>query len=109
VNIGLEGAILMGAFFAAFGADKTNSWILGLLIGILVGMALMAILAVFAVSLRADQIVTGTALNFLAAGITGYLYVDLYGDLGTPTTSRACRASSCRSSPSRSSETRSAG
>jgi simple sugar transport system permease protein len=29
VNIGLEGAILMGAFFAALGADKTNSWILG--------------------------------------------------------------------------------
>lgn len=84
VNIGLEGAILMGAFFAALGADKTDSWILGLLIGILAGMALMAILAFFAVTLRADQIVTGTALNFLAAGITGYVYVDLYGDLGTP-------------------------
>ena len=35
-------------------------------------------------SLRADQIVSGTALNFLAVGITGYLYVDIYGDQGTP-------------------------
>ena len=34
--------------------------------------------------LRADQIVTGTALNFIALGLTGYLYVDIYGDQGTP-------------------------
>ena len=40
--------------------------------------------AVFAVSLRADQIVSGTALNLLALGITGYLYVDIYGNQGTP-------------------------
>ena len=36
------------------------------------------------VSLRADQIVSGTALNLLALGITGYLYVDIYGKQGTP-------------------------
>ena len=40
--------------------------------------------AVFAVSLRADQIVSGTAINFLALGITGFLYVKVYGDQGTP-------------------------
>jgi simple sugar transport system permease protein len=40
--------------------------------------------AIFAVSLRADQIVSGTALNFLALGITGYAYVDIYGKSGTP-------------------------
>ena len=40
--------------------------------------------AVFAVSLRADQIVSGTAINFLALGITGYLYVKIYGEEGTP-------------------------
>jgi simple sugar transport system permease protein len=40
--------------------------------------------ALFAVTLRADQIVSGTALNFLALGITGYLYVDVYGEQGTP-------------------------
>lgn len=84
VNIGLEGGILMGAFFAALGADKTSSWILGLLIGILAGCALGLIHAIFCVSLRADQIVVGTALNFIALGLTGYLYVDTYGDQGTP-------------------------
>ena len=84
VNIALEGMMLMGAFFAAYGADKTGSWVGGMLIGVLAGMALALVHAVFAVSLRADQIVSGTALNFLALGLTGYLYVDIYGDQGTP-------------------------
>jgi general nucleoside transport system permease protein len=84
VNIALEGMMLMGAFFAAYGADKTDSWVGGILIGVLAGMALAAIHAVFAVSLRSDQIVVGTGLNFLALGLTGYMYVDTYGANGTP-------------------------
>jgi general nucleoside transport system permease protein len=85
VNIGLEGMMLMGAFFGAYGADKTGSWALGILIGILSGCALGLIHAFFAIHLRADQIVGGTAINFLALGITGYLYNDIYGNNGTPT------------------------
>jgi simple sugar transport system permease protein len=84
VNIGLEGMMLMGAFFGAYGADKTGSWGLGILIGIAAGCALGLVHAVFAIHLRADQIVGGTAVNFLALGITGYLYNDLYGNNGTP-------------------------
>lgn len=84
VNIGLEGMLLMGAFFAALGADKTGSWILGIVIGVLAGMALASIHAIWAISMRADQIVSGTALNFIALGITGYLYVQIYGSQGTP-------------------------
>jgi simple sugar transport system permease protein len=84
VNIALEGMMLMGAFFGAYGADKTGSWVGGIVIGVLAGMALAAIHAVFAISLRADQIVSGTALNFVALGLTGYLYVDTYGANGTP-------------------------
>lgn len=85
VNIALEGMMLMGAFFAAFGADVTGSWFLGVLIGMAAGMALAAIHAVFAIHVRADQIVSGTALNFIALGLTGYFYVDKYGENGTPT------------------------
>jgi simple sugar transport system permease protein len=84
INIALEGMMLIGAFFGALGADKTNSWLLGVLIAIGAGALFALIHAVFAVSLRADQIVSGTALNFLAIGITGYLYVDIYGTEGTP-------------------------
>jgi simple sugar transport system permease protein len=55
-----------------------------LIIAMIAGGLLALIHAVFAVSLRADQIVSGTALNFLALGITGYAYVDIYGKNGTP-------------------------
>jgi ABC-type uncharacterized transport system permease subunit len=84
VNIGLEGMMLAGAFFGAWGADVTSSWFGGILIGLAAGGVLGLLHAVFAVSLRADQIVSGVAINFLALGITGYLYVKIYGDQGTP-------------------------
>ena len=85
VNIGLEGMMLMGAFFGAWGADATHSWVGGLAIAMLSGGALALVHAFFAIHLRADQIVGGTAINFLALGITGYLYIDIYGQQGTPT------------------------
>lgn len=84
VNIGLEGMMLMGAFFGIYGADVTGSWLPGLLIGMAAGGVLALVHAVFSISLRADQIVSGTAINLLAVGITGYLFVDRYGDQGTP-------------------------
>ena len=80
VNIGLEGMMLMGAFFAILGADKTDSWVARpRSIGVLAGGALALVHAFFAIHLRADQIVGGTAINFLALGITGYLFIDIYG------------------------------
>src|SRR5688572_27690333 len=84
INIALEGMMLMGAFFGAWGADVTGSWILGIVIAVVAGASFAAIHAVFAISFRADQIVSGTALNLMAVGITGYLFVEIYGDLGTP-------------------------
>ena len=85
VNIGLEGQMLMGAFFAIWGADVTDSWELGLVIAMFSGIAPGGLHAFFCIHLRADQIVIGTAVNFLALGLTGYLYIDIYGDQGTPT------------------------
>jgi simple sugar transport system permease protein len=84
VNIGLEGMMLMGSFFSIWGADVTGSWTMGVLIGLASGAAMGLIHAFFSITLRADQIVGGTAINFLAAGITGYLFIRLYGEEGTP-------------------------
>ena len=84
VNIGLEGMMLTGAFFGIWGADRTGTWVLGLLIAIAAGGLLALVYAFFAIHLRADQIVGGTAINFLALGITGYLFIDIYGSDGTP-------------------------
>jgi len=85
VNIGLEGMMLMGAFFGIWGAVETGSWVLGLVAAMAAGGGLALVHAFFAIHLRADQIVGGTAVNFLALGITGYLYIDVFGEQGTPT------------------------
>lgn len=84
VNIGLEGMMLMGAFFALLAADKSDSWLVGLAVGIGAGGAAALLHAFFAIHLRADQILGGTAVNFLALGLTGYLYIDIYGLEGAP-------------------------
>ena len=78
VNIGLEGMMLMGAFWGVYGADKGGSWVVGILVGMAVGALLALVYGYFAIHLRADQIVGGTAVNFLALGITGYFFFQLY-------------------------------
>jgi simple sugar transport system permease protein len=84
-NIGLEGMLLAGAFFGILAADKLESWILGLVIAAVAGGLLALVHAFFSVHLRADQIISGFAINFLALGLTGYLFLDIYGGQGTPT------------------------
>jgi len=84
INIGLEGMMLMGAFFGIFGADLTGSWLLGAIIGMASGAAMGLVHAVLSITLRADQVVGGTAINLLAVGITGYVFIAHYGEQGTP-------------------------
>jgi simple sugar transport system permease protein len=84
VNIGLEGMMLMGCFWGIYGADMTGSWVLGVLIAMLAGGLLALLHAFFSIHLRANQIVGGTAINFLAVGITGYFFVDLYQGQNIP-------------------------
>jgi general nucleoside transport system permease protein len=84
VNIGLDGMMLTGAFFGVWGADITSSWLGGVVIGVAAGAVMGLLHAVFSVSLRADQIVSGTAVNFLSIGITGLLFVQIYGTEGAP-------------------------
>jgi general nucleoside transport system permease protein len=84
INIGLEGMMLMGAFFGIYAADVLGSWVLGLVIAMVAGGLLALVHAVFSIHLRANQIVSGTGINFLALGITGYFFIDNYGANGTP-------------------------
>ena len=84
VNIGLEGMMLMGAFFAVWGSVWSGSWVVGIVMAMISGGLLAFIHAVFSIHLRADQIVSGFAVNLLALGLTGYLYSSIYPD-GTPT------------------------
>jgi ABC-type uncharacterized transport system permease subunit len=84
VNIGLEGMMLMGAFFAVWGSIWSGSWVVGIAMAMISGGLLAFIHGVFSIHLRADQIVSGFAVNLLALGLTGYLYSSIYPD-GTPT------------------------
>jgi general nucleoside transport system permease protein len=90
INVALEGMLLTGAYFGIFGAIETHSWagkwawVFGILCAAVAGMLLAAIHAVWAIHFKVDQIISGTAINFLALGITGYLFIDKYGDTGTP-------------------------
>jgi simple sugar transport system permease protein len=84
INIGLEGMMLMGAFFGIWGADVLHSWVLGLLVAMGAGGLLALVHAIFSIHLRADQVVSGTAVNFLALGITGYFFIAHYSANGTP-------------------------
>jgi general nucleoside transport system permease protein len=83
-NIALEGCMLMGAFFAIFAADKTGSLPVAILVGLVAGVALAGLHALASITFRADQIISGMALNILALGLTSYLDYELYGTTGTP-------------------------
>lgn len=84
VNIGLEGMMLTGAFFGIAVVGWTGQWELGIFAAMGAGGVLASIHAFFSIHLRADQIVSGTAINFLALGLTGYLFRSVYGSRGTP-------------------------
>src|SRR5690242_3614357 len=83
-NIALEGCMLVGAFFGIFVADKSGSLAIAIAAAVLAGMVLAALHALASITWRADQIVSGMALNILALGLTSYLNYDQYGTTGTP-------------------------
>lgn len=78
INLGLEGTMLVGALGATLGATAWGPWS-GVACAILAGMLLAAVFALLAVSARADQIITGTAITLAAVGLTGTIYRQAYG------------------------------
>jgi general nucleoside transport system permease protein len=78
VNIGLEGMMLMGAFFGIWGSIWSGTWVVGLLMAMVFGGLLGLVHAFFSIQLRADQIVSGFAVNLMALGLTGYLFSSIY-------------------------------
>lgn len=83
INIALEGMMLAGAFAAVVGAHETGSTWTGVLIAVITGGLTGALFAAAVVSMRANLIVSGLALNFLVTGGTAYLMDILYDQSGT--------------------------
>jgi ABC-type uncharacterized transport system permease subunit len=83
VNIGLEGLMLISAFAGVVGASLSGSALVGLGFGLGAGLVFALIHALMCITFEADQIISGTAINLLALGGTGYLMVLIFGSGGT--------------------------
>ena len=77
INLGIEGMMLAAAMTSVVAAEMTGSAIAGFAGGVVGAAAAGALFGLFAIVFAADQIVTGTAINLLAVGVTGFVYHEL--------------------------------
>jgi ABC-type uncharacterized transport system permease subunit len=79
LNLGIEGMMLCGAFFGFYAAYQTGAAVWGVLAGLAAGFALGLVFAILTVSLRVDQVLVGLAITIFGAGLTAFLYRDIFG------------------------------
>ena len=82
VNIGLEGLMLIGACSAYTAVFYTGNLMAGVLSAILVAAAFGLAFAYLTVTVKANQIIIGAALNMVGLGITGFVYRTLFAQTG---------------------------
>lgn len=80
----IEGIFLIGAWGGFAGSYLSGSNFVGILCAIILGMLMAALYSFLTITLRQQQVVTGTALNILAAGICSYFQRVLFGVPTTP-------------------------
>ena len=91
-DIGLEGKMLAAAFFSAAFASITGSVWLGLLAGMASSVALSGLHGLASITFRGNQLISGVAINFLAAGLTVLIAQDWFSQGGrTPSLVGAAR------------------
>ncbi|NLW72824.1 MAG: ABC transporter permease [Chloroflexi bacterium] len=86
INIALEGIMLVSAFTGVVVSAYLHNTLLGVLAGIAAGVLIAALLGYFALYLKANIILAGTAVNILATGGTIFLLYVLTGDKGNSST-----------------------
>ena len=77
VNIGLEGMMIMGAWAGGFIGSKYGPWY-GLLAAIIFGAVGALVHAIATVTFGVDHVVSGVAVNIIAAGLVRYLSTLMY-------------------------------
>jgi simple sugar transport system permease protein len=91
VNIAMEGMMLTGAYAAVMTALATHS-VIGGVIGAMIAGGLMALVhAIVSINFKANQIVSGIAINIAALGLTNYLLFIQTGGQGVPSLKDALR------------------
>jgi simple sugar transport system permease protein len=78
VNIGLDGMMVFGTWFGAWGAIEFGA-VAGLLIAMVAGVLVAAIHAVATIRFHVDQIVSGVAINIIALGLPRFLSIVAFG------------------------------
>ena len=82
-NIGIDGMMLIGAFFAVVGSYYTGSWVGGLAIAVLIGVVLGLFYYLFVIKFKSDEFIIGVALNIFAGGLTIFLLRTMFGVTGS--------------------------
>lgn len=83
VNIAMEGMMLISSFSGVVVTLFTGSLWLGVFAAVVAALAFAALHALASINLRADQVISGTAINILALGVTGFLMETIFGHPGT--------------------------
>ncbi len=79
INLALEGLMLIGAFGATIGQFYTGSALVGVVAAVVLGLLFASLHALVTVTFKANQIVSGIALNILAVGLTKFFLRVLFG------------------------------
>ncbi len=82
MNIGMDGMILTGAFFAVLGSYFFASAAMGVLLAVLVGILIGLFFGVFVIRFKSDEFIIGVALNIFAGGLTVFLLRTIFGVKG---------------------------
>jgi len=82
LNINVEGSMSLAALTGGLISYATQSWVLGLLSAVIVGVLMSLIFAWFALKLKTDSILSGIALNTLASGLAVYILYVVIGVKG---------------------------
>ena len=82
MNIGMDGMMLCGAFFAVLGSCFLGGWVGGLALALAIGLLLGAFFGLFVIKFKSDEYVIGVALNIFAGGLTVFLLRTIFGVAG---------------------------
>ena len=83
MNIGMDGMILMGAFFGVLGSFLFHSALAGVGLALAIGILVGLFFALLVVRYKSDEFIIGCALNTFALGLTSYLSRSYFGTNGT--------------------------
>jgi general nucleoside transport system permease protein len=79
LNLGVEGMMLCGCFFGFWAAYHTSSLLIGMATAMAAGVVMALIFGLLTITMRVDQVLTGLAITIFGAGLSAFLFRDLFG------------------------------